>query len=314
MGAKNLEIVGELMSGEPHFDAASSLFIDQQLEAMEAAAYRVEYQDLKMRQLLPLKTDVPAGAETFAYRILDVFGRADFISNYASELPEAGVRGEKRVGKVEGIANAYSYSTQDLRAAAMANVGLDAEISQGAMRAHEERVDETAASGDTGLGFVGFFKHTDVTIMASTLDWDSASGVQMLGDLRRMESKVSEQTKGKHLPTTIVLPMNKYNQAADKPVDTAGSVQDTVLTVFLRGAKYVREVVWNDRLLTLSATGAERAMCYSKDPRVCQLVIPMEPQQGEPEKRGLRWVRPIESRFGGAIVRQPLAIVYMDGI
>jgi hypothetical protein len=311
MGAKNQEIVAELL---PHMDAASSLFIDQQLEAMEAEAYRVQYQDLKMRELLPLKTDVNPGAETFAYRVLDTFGRADFISNYASDLPEAGVRGEKRVGKVEGIGNAYSYSTQDLRAAAMNNVGLDAELAQAAMRAHEERVDETAAIGDSKRGFVGFFNHPDITIMSATADWDAATGAQMLADLRRMESKVAEQTKGKFLPTTIVLPMNKYNQIADKPVDTAGSVQDNVLQVFLRGAKFVREVVWNDRLLTLSATGAERAMCYCKDPKVAQLCVPMEPQQGEPEKRGLRWVRPIESRFGGTLVRQPLAAVYMDGI
>lgn len=311
MGVKNQEIVGELL---PHLDAGTSLFIDQQLEAMEAEAYKTIYQDLKMRQLLPLKSDVNPGAETFAYRVLDVFGRADFISNYANDLPETGVRGEKKVGKVEGIGNAYSYSTQDLRAAAMNNVGLDAELAQAAMRAHEERVDDAAATGDSQRGFVGFFNHPDPTVMAATASWASATGPQMLSDLRRMESKVAEQTKGKFLPTTIVLSMAKYNTIADKPVDTAGSVQDTVLQVFLRGAKFVREIVWNDRLLTLSATSTDRAVCYCKDPKVAQLCVPMEPQQGEPEKRGLRWVRPIESRFGGALVRQPLAIVYMDGI
>jgi hypothetical protein len=72
-------------------------------------------------------------------------------------------------------------------------------------------------------------------------------------------------------------------------------------------------VLWSNALETLSATGAKRALAYKRDGKVVQLCIPMEPVQHEPEKRGLYWTRPIESRFGGCLVRQPLAMAYMDG-
>lgn len=309
MGIENQEIIAKLL---PHLDAANSLFIDQQLESLEAVAYDVLYQDLNMRTLLPLKTDINPGAETFGFRLLSAFGRADWISNYADDLPEVALRGEKRTGTIEGIGNAYSYSTQDLRAAAMNNVSLDPELARAAMRVHEEKIDTVAALGDNNLGFVGFFNHPDVTVLTATADWDTATGLQMLSDLRRLESRINEQTKGRFNPTTLVLPMNKYNQISDTPVNTFQT--QTVREVFMAGAKFIREIVTNDRLLTASSTGAERAVAYAKDPQVVQLAIPLEPVQGEPEKRGLRWVRAIESRYGGIIMKYPVACVYLDGL
>ena len=60
--------------------------------------------------------------------------------------------------------------------------------------------------------------------------------------------------------------------------------------------------------------GVGRAVCYKKDESIVALVIPMETLQHEPQKNGLMYEVPLEMRFGGVIVRQPKALVYMDGV
>lgn len=310
---RRLEIVAELLGTKGlRLDAMNSAFIDQELQAIEAQAYKVEYEDLKLRLFVPKKGDVPEGAETFAFKIWDVFGQADWLSNYAEDLPEQAIRCEKRVGKVEGIGNAYSYSVQDLRAAAMTNMPLDRELAETAMRTHEEKVDTAGSFGDTSRGFLGFCNHPDVSVMTPTADWDSATGSQILLDLHRMTHQIVEATKGKYQPDTLLLPLNRYNQISVKPVNASLDVRTTVLNVFLEQTKFVKRVEWFAPLATAGANSLSRALCYKYDPRVVQVVIPMEPVQHEPERRGLRYVKAIESRFGGVIVRQPLAMVYMD--
>jgi hypothetical protein len=310
---RRLQIVSELL-GEKNIrlDSFNSAFIDQELEAVEAAAYKVEYEDLKLRLFVPKKGDVPEGAETFSFKIWDVFGQADWASSYSEDFPEAAIRVRKVVGKVEGITNGYSYSVQDLRAAAMTGLALDREEAQVAMRVHEEFVDEKGSIGDSPRGFFGFVNHPDVSVMSVTADWDSATGEQLLLDLHRMSMQVVEQTKGKIVPDTILMPLNRYNLICRKAVNTAGSTRDTVMDVFMAQTKYIKRIEWFNRLDTASDTGAERAICYKYAPDVLQLVVPMEPTQHEPERRGLRYRKAIESRFGGVIVRKPLGIVYMD--
>jgi hypothetical protein len=313
---RRLEIVAELLGAQGvRMDSTfNSAFIDQELESVEQAAYKVEYEDLKLRLFVPKKSDVNEGAETFSFKIWDVFGQADWISSYSEDLPESSIRVRKVSGKIEGIGNAYSYSVQDLRAAAMANVALDREEAEVAARVHEEKVDEAGSLGDSSRQFFGFCNHPDVSVISATADWDSATGEQMLLDLHRMAMEIVEQTKGKIVPDTILLPLNKYNIISRKAVNTAGSTRDTVLDVFLAQTKFVKRVEWFNRLVDASETGAERALCYKYDPTVVQLVIPMEMIQHEPERRGLRYRKALESRFGGVIVRKPLGMIYMDGV
>lgn len=305
------EVIKQLDS---RMDAQYGAFIDLQLQALETAVYETKYPELKARQFFPLKTDVPEGAETFAYRISDYFGEAEFLSQAGDDLPMVGYKTEKKFGRVETIANAFGYTVQELRAAAMANVGLDAELAKAAMRVHERKVDETAASGNTALGFAAGLRHPDVTILAATAVWASATSAQIVGDLHRMANKIVEDSKGIWVPDTIVLPIAVYNLINSKLMDSAGDTGTTVLASFLKTDAYIKTVDHWYKLATASDTSGNRAFCYKRSGEVVQLVIPMEPRMHEPEKRGLKYIRPIESRFGGVVVRQPLAMRYMDGI
>lgn len=305
---KNKQILNEL-----RLDVAYSAFLDQDLQAMESELYRTEYADLKARQWLPMKTDVPAGAETFAYRVLDLFGRAEFIAPWSDELPTAGLRVEKKVANVETIGNAFHYSKQDLRAAAMTGMSLDREFAAAQMRAHEELFDTTALLGKPELGFIGFFRHPDVTVLNMS-DWDNGAttAATILSDLRALVNQVMIQSKGRFAVTQIVLPMTSYLVAESKAMGVDYASADNPLSVFRRTSGIA--VDWDRNLETASNSGGKRAVAYFKSPLVGQLVQPLAPEIGEPQLQNLVYKRTIESRTGGSILRQSLAVVYGDGL
>lgn len=305
----------QILENELRLDASYSAFLDQDLQAMESELYRMEYADLKARQWFPMKTDVPAGAETFAYRVLDVFGRAEFIASWSDELPTAALRAEKRVGNVETIGNGFHYSKQDLRAAAMTGMQLDRELASAQMRAHEELFDTTALLGKPELGFIGLFRHPDVTVLNASVDWDNGAttGVQILADLRALVNQVLTQSKGRFRVTQIVLPMSSYLAAEAKPMGADYAVATNPLAVFTQTSGGI-SVDWDRNLETASNAGAKRAVAFLKSPSVAQLVQPLAPEIGEPQLQNLVYKRTIESRCGGGILRQPLAMAYMDGL
>lgn len=304
----------KLVARVAKLDSKDSAFLDLQLQAIEATVYKKLYPELKARQFIPLKTDVPEGAESFAYYVFDVFGQADWVSNYSDELPTQGVRGEKVVGKVEGIADSYSYSSQDLRAAAMAHMSLDSEFATSARERIERMVDAVAALGSTSKQFVGMLRHPNVPVLTATGVWASQTGDVILKDLHRFASTIRSTTKEIFTPDTLLLDTESFDLIASKLVNSNGDTGTTVLKAFLNTSPYIKTVQSWNKLMTASEAGGKRAVAYKRDPRVLQLVIPMETLQHEPQRRGLRYVVPMEMRFGGMVIRQPIAMTYMDGI
>lgn len=297
------------------FDAGFSAFLDQDLQALETELYRVQYTDLKARLWLPGKTDVPAGAESFAYKLLDGVGRADIVTHNSDELSMSGVRVEKKIGRIETVANAFAYSKQELRAAAMTGMSLDREEAFFAMRAHEERFDAITLLGVAQLGMPGFFNHPDVAV-DTAVDWDNpaTTGAQILADLRKLYTGILQGSNGLFVPSQIILPLSSYLAAESRPVAADFNIGTSALQMFRQTAGTPVEVGWDVKLETAGAGGTKRAVAYQKDPRVAAWVQPLAPEIGEPQLINLVYKRTIESRVGEPAIRQTTAIRYMDGL
>lgn len=298
------------------FDDKLSAFLDLQLQQVESKMYKIQYPDLRARKFIPLKGDVPAGAETFAYYVWDVFGEAVWASNYANGVPTTAVRGEKIVGKTEGILAGYSYSTRDLRSAAQSGMPLESELAGAAMASIERKIDRVAALGDSARGFVGFANHPNPTLLSATAAWDnSGTSVDVIfADLMRLAKRMRADTVEIFSPDTMLLPTNAYDAIATRLLNTANPSGDTILSAFLKTNPWVKSVESWPRLGTASAAGAGRAICYKKSEEIVALVVPMEAMQHAPQQVGLNYHVPVEASFGGVIVRQPKAVVYMDGV
>jgi hypothetical protein len=316
---------------EQRYDAAFSAFIEQQLRAQESTLYKPFYEGLKARQWLPIK-QVPPGAQTFGYNILDGYGRAAVISHASDELPTGGLGVEQRTGRLVIVGASIIYSREELRAAQYAQTqgaGFDLETEQAElqMRAVEEQIQSLALTGNhldsngavvTGnvLGFTGFFNNPDVPVLTSGVDFDSGatSGAAMLAELRRWYNQVLTQSKGVFVPNTILFPMSTYLAINAKPVGTDATIGTTVMQAFQQGLRSPVTIDWDSNLETAGAGSTKRAVVYFKSPSVAQMVMGFEAQIYAPEYQNLTVSRAIEAKTGGTILRQPLALVYADGL
>lgn len=301
---------------EARNDDKFAFALEQQLQAVEAKVYRVQYMDLRARKFIPLKSDVPAGAETWAYKVWDVFAEAQWASNYANGIPVAAVRVEKVFGKIEGIISGYTFSTQDLRAAAMAGVALETEEANAAMAAIERKIDKAASLGDAARGFVGVLNHPNPTLLAATASW-ALSGTAtdtILADLMRLAKQMRSDTSEVLSPDTLLLPTAAFDALATRLLNSANSNGATVLSSFLSTNPWVKSVESWPRLNAAGVGSVGRAVCYKKDLDVLGMVVPLEALQHAPQQDALNYKVPIEARFGGGFIRQPKGVIYMDGV
>jgi len=311
-------------------DALDSSFMALQLQQLEAEIYRQVYPDLKWRTIMPVKNSgLNPGAESFAWRKYDTFGVAKFFANMAMDLPLVGIKGEKFVSKVEALGDGYDISVDELLAAAMANLPLEQEKASFAAEAIERLMDNTAAKGDTALGFEGFVNQSTAVIdTAATVSgqttWaqkltltNNGGPIAILKDLHDHLFAMDLATYGKIKPNRLLMSQFAMNILSTTQMSTAGSNNRTILQQFLESSPYIRSMEQIDtwfHLNNASSTSLTRIVSYCYDRRYIEAYVPKEIEVLPAQPHGFTWKVPMWAKFGGLVNRMPMSIRYLDGV
>lgn len=286
-------------------------FFARSLESLISEVFEIKYPEFKWSQFIPVRSGVDEGAESFVYRIYDQSGLAEFVDDGADDLPEASLEGAEQIKPIRSLGAAFGWTIQDIRAAALGRVPLDRMKADTARRMIERKIEEIMATGDTARGIEGFVNNSLMTgVSPTTGTWTSATGEQILTDINKLVNQVVTDSKETFLPDTLLLPSNRFSLVATKPY----SSQDprSVLKAFLDNSPYIRTVEsWH---YLDSVGGAVRAIAYKRDPMVVDAVVPIPFEVLPMQAKNLRQVFPCHARVGGATVRYPVAVRYMDGI
>jgi hypothetical protein len=289
-------------------DATASMAFARQLEFIESQTYDIEYPDNMARKFIPVDNSTPAGVNTITYRQWDKKTTAKVVANYSKDWPTVSMSGREFSHKAESFGNSYRYSVQDLRAAALLNIPLDSSLGQVARDGHENLLDDVALFGLPEVGFPGFCNHPNVpSVTLTTGTWASATTDQILEDLRMLAQAAVTRTYGIRKPNTILLDQTSYGRL-QKPV--GADYGDTIMSVFLRSNPYIKTIEQWVKLDTAASDGGPLIICYPKDPRVLKIKVLMEFTQYAPQLQNLEYVVNCESRAGGTIIYDPLAISY----
>lgn len=299
-------------------DANESIFFARQLEAIKAQTYDVKRVNLNALTLFPVDTSISEGADTITYRQYDSVGMAKVIANYANDLPRADVSGKEFTSKIRSIGIAYGYNTQEIRAAIFSGTPLNAKKAAATARAHAEKVNQLAFSGDTEHGLTGLLNNSnlpEVTLLAdgtgSSKTFATKTALQIVRDVNSLINKVLTQSKGVHKVTEVWLPVEQYAYIATTQNSAAS---DATILSFLQS---VHPSVTFQQVVELDAAGAssaDRMYALENSADNWQLTIPMMLRMHSPQQQGLEFVVPCESRFGGVQVEYPLAFAFADGI
>lgn len=320
-----------LLGDDLKMDAKDSPFLLEELTQIESEIYKVEYPDLMARQLLPFKSSgLNPGAESFVYRVYDWFGVARFVTGDSDDLDLVSIAGERFSQKVEMIGDAYAYNVSELAAAQMSGFPLEREKAMAAAEAIERKIDKTTAKGDPQVGFKGFLNHSDVTIAttaangtSSGTSWasklaltDGTGPTKILADLHTFLQGMSTTSKGKIRPDRMIMPQSLYSLIATTPMSDTGQSDATILSMFLKTSPFIKTAeqiaVWYEAD-DAAANGLGRIVAYKADRRYMEVYEPVTTRSLPAQPKNFKFVVPLYSKYGGLVLRQPLAVKYLDG-
>jgi len=300
-----------------HMDANESMFFARQLEYIRPQAYQMTRVALSALTLFPISTDIPAGAKSHTYRMWDTVGMAKIISNYADDLPRAGVFAKEFTGYIRSIGISYGYTVQDIRAAQFAGVNLDTAEQAAAKRGHDETINKIAWNGDATANLPGFLSNANISAVTVPADGTGSSKTfatktpdQILRDLNSLVNSVITQSKGIHRPNQLWMPLEQYTYINST---IRGSMSDaTILEVFTRSNPGIK-VIPVIELDGAGTAGADVMVALENNRENWRLEIPMAFLQHPPQLTNLEYTIPCESRCGGVIIPFPLAFAKGEG-
>jgi hypothetical protein len=304
-------------------DAGESVFLERQLEAVEARIYEYKLRELKYRQLVPISNRDGPGSQTITYYMYTKVGMAKIIANPSDDLPRSDVFASRTTQPVHVIGTSFAYSTQDLRRALFTGVPLEMFKVDAARRSIREEENALCWNGDTGYGIVGLLANTNITNTQAPLNtggtsrlWSAKSPDEIITDILSIITTIRTLTNDVHKANTLVMPIAQYTKIAGTPRSTT-TASDTTILKFVKDNAAVYGLDLIDTLVDLTGTGtgtSDQALAYERDPEILEFRIPLEMQMHPPQFRGLEFIVNVEAENGGVIVRYPLACHKFYGI
>ena len=305
-------------------DAISSnatVFFARELEDIDAVLYEIKKKELVYRQFIPVSNRVNAGADSYTYRMFDKVGMAKIISDYADDLPRADVFGNEYTSKIKSLGSSFGYSTQEVRAASMANVPLETWKASAARRAIHEQESEIAWRGNDDSGLPGFLNNVNIPITATPtgtggFTWLLKTPDEIIADVSLIITQVRANSKKRFSADTMLLPIAQWNIIATTPRSTTSDM--TILEFLTKpgnsfGLTTIESIP--DELDSAFTGGTEDGLIvYEKNSEVLEQMIPLEMITHPVQERGFEFVIPVESRHGGTVLRCPIACAIMTGI
>lgn len=298
--------------GGVRLDANETAHLLKQLEHVKAQTYDVVHGPLKAMQFIPVDNSADPGAESITYRQWTQFEMAKIIANYADDLPLVDVAVAEFTCPVKSLGNAYQWSIQDLRRAAMAGSNLDQRRARACRMAIDRRLDEIGAQGVPNTNITGLLNNANIpiTVLPTLGTWVGMAPALIIANLNAMAQAPTLATLEAFNADTMLLDSVSYNHIAQTPI--AVDNQTTILRSFLANNPYIRNIDQWTKLNTAGAGGIHRSVTYFRDPTVLQYNVPMMFEQFPPQAKSLSFVVSCHARASCVEVHYPLALTYAD--
>jgi hypothetical protein len=302
-----------------YLDDAQTVFFTRQLAEIDQQLYNIKFAELEAKQLVDVKPLNP-GAETYIYRQYDRRGVAKITSNYATSSPRADVAGLEFTAKIYSLRESFGFNVQEIRAATMAGLPLDAMRAMAARRAIDEGLNKIGLLGDSEHGLLGLFNQTNAQTYTVPNDgtgssqlWANKTADQIVRDMFGIVDQIPTNTAEVEHAKRLLLPYPRLRFANSKRLAGAGDSFVTCLNYFKmnRPEVEVRGALFLD---TAGSGSTARMVAYDPDPVNVQWLVPIPFETFPPQLHGLEYVTECHARAGGVVARYPMTIAYGDGI
>lgn len=307
-------------------DASESVALQRQLLISRNRLYEVKFPELDaLTWVPPESTPLDPGANHFTYSYVEHYGDVALQTGMARRGPLAEVK-KTEATPIPFVSktNAYAWTLQDMRSAAMANFALPSEKATAARRVMAFWHDDAILIGDgtaTWDGLTGLFKlsgtHT-YTVPNGALGsptWELKTPDEILADMHGIVNGVISNSKNVESPDTLGIPLTSWLHINSRRMTESDS--KTVLTAFLEQRQKLRpgfQVRPHNKLETAGASSVKRMIAYEANPEKVARLDSVPFEQNSPQVEGWTTVTDCHQRTAGVYTAYPKSISYGDGI
>lgn len=299
----------------------ASVFFARELDYIKSKSYDKIYPEFTALNNFPITHEVPEGMETMTYYSYEKTGMAAIISNYATDLPRADVKGSPTTAYVKSIGDSYGYSIQEMRASRAAGKSLDTRKAESARYAIDRKTNEIAFAGDKEHKLLGMLSsdnniplYTLATVETKT-SWKDKSAAEILADINGMFAYQSRITQDVERADTLALPPAVFIDISTRQIPNTGY---TVKRFLLENAPYLKNIITAPELSAENKAtnpyGIDVAMLYTNSADKFSLEIPMPFYQYPLQNRSLEVIVPCEERVAGIVLYYPLSALLAVGV
>jgi hypothetical protein len=303
------------------FNKDDAFYAQDLVNSTLSRIFELEYPELGWLNggLLDMSQEVDPGAASYSYLEMGGVGNAGIVSPNATDIPSIDLEGKLNVGAIATVACSFTYSTQDVRQAALQgrqggfSFSIAERKARAAREAHDRVINGYLASGHGPSGLWGVTNHPGIFVEnAGTGGWATATAVQIAQDFSDAYARMVGETHGVETPDTCVVSPLVYARLKGLTWDAGNSSNISVME-YLENAyevKFSKEATMS----TASAASGEAMMMYRKGMDKGFGVMPLLLDVLPPEREGLVFKVTLESRFGGVAIPKPLSYMRIDGI
>lgn len=296
--------------GQPMREDAS-IFFARQLDYVRARVYEAPRPAMRAFDIMPVRTEVPAWAETITTRTFTEVGMAKIISNYADDLPRADVGGTEQTVRVRDVGDSYGYNVSELRASEATGANLPTRKANAARRAVDIKMSKIAMIGDAQYNMFGLLNHPNIGITTGlTGDWENpaTTALQILADLNILKNAITLQSKGIHRATMMALPLEEMTAIETKLVPDSGG--RSVIQVFRDTNPGSAAITFIPvvELANSGPSGQDVIIVAEMDAENYGFELVMPFNQLPAQARNLEFVVNCLARTGGVVVDYPLSL------
>lgn len=317
----------KVVDADVRLSDADGLFFQRQLEVIEQTTYDVLYPDLEARECFPTLTLGGAGATSLTYRSYDRIGKAQVINARAIDLPKSEISGREYSINVKSVGCAYDFDIDEVAAANMSGMPLEARRALAARRGYEEYVNDAIWYGDAAGSFVGLFGNTFIAHnpvpgtaqSGASTKWIDKTPDEVIADLNNACGAMFAATKKIHRPEELWLPVMEWNYIRSTP--RSPNSDTTILEYFLKNNEFINDKSKVKPLNAIAAQGNGGSECFiilaKTTPEGTQTIRLREPlplQFLPVQLHGLVYQVPGRGRFAGLEVTYPRAVDVWYGI
>lgn len=302
------------------FRADQTEFLARDLLYVQRDVQKIVYEQLRAAEFVPVRSEVPRGAEAWAYRQQDIVGEARVGAHLsADDAPTADVGMEEFQHPTSHVTASYQYTVDELEKAAFAGRPLARDKAEAAGEIIARALDRLMREGEASLGITGFFNNPNVPVLTLTNgEWDSTATIaEIIADFAEIEQTVIDQSRDVHMASRMLLPTTHEGELATR--EKAAESDLNLKEWLLRNARMIQSIErWFqlDSTTTGNTTLADPPLgiAYDPDPTNLYAEIPIPYEEETPQMRNWGWVVPARAMFAGVVFKRPLSALYIENL